>query len=335
MTASLQNTQDKLLLTIDTYKSAVAQLAGVPRSRVAVLSYSVMTPNSLFGRRLASVDLAAGSGVVSQSHADASGEPAAATAVRRLLASTQTLEVQSRIATMNSTDADAIKARINNSTRQREFISTLKEAGLEVVPDSIAVQEPSGGFLNPIANSLLNPQTRQVLIIVGSCLGALLVLSILIFCVVRCVRKQLRPRPLVPPPPQFRPGSTCTSPPPTGALYGTMGAVPGNNSVAGYTVAGRTFRTRQEAEDYQLAVAMQRSLQQPPQSAWSPSATQQRPAAWSPNTTTPPMLRSPPATQQSAGWAPSSTVRNSAAGGQVWSPNGTQRPGFASPHGFT
>jgi hypothetical protein len=334
MTASLQNTQDKLLLTIDTYKSAVAQLAGVPRSRVAVLSYSVMTPNSLFGRRLASVDLAAGSGVVSQSPAT-SADPAAATAVRRLQAGTQTLEVQSRIATMNSTDADAIKARINNSTRQKEFITTLKDAGLEVVPDSIAVQEPSGGFLNPIANSLLNPQTRQTLIIVGSCLGALLVLSILIFCVVRCVRKQLRPRPLVPPPPMFRPGSTYTTTPPAGALYGTMGAVPGNNNVAGYTVAGRTFRTRQEAEDHQLALAMQRSLQQQPQSAWSPSATQQRPAAWSPNTTTPPMLRSPPATQQSGAWAASATVRNSGAGGQMWSPNGTQRTGYASPHGFT
>lgn len=88
---------------------AVAALAGVTSTRVAVISYSLNAPaTSLFGgsgRRLTA----------------AAADALAGLAWGRRLRASDAIEVDSRIATINQADADAISARVGNATLQAEF----------------------------------------------------------------------------------------------------------------------------------------------------------------------------------------------------------------------
>jgi len=305
MTCRLSNRQEQLYVGLDKFKSAVAQLAGVSNSRVAVLSYSMNTPASsiIGGRRLTSTEpqqqlaidggMGAGRAVLSSSiFEEQQQQQQEKWFLRRLSQADGMVEVYSRIATMNDKDAQAITDKVNNATRQDTFANTLKEAGLNLVPGSISIQQPDQGMgvLGPIQSALGNSKTREIIIIVGACVGAALVMAIIVCLIVRCVRSQLRPRGAPVMSPRLQPvygsrsgginpiyGAPVAPPPgmngfmsqPPRAAYGSSqsgGAAgpQGYPSVGGggYVVQGRSFRTRQEAEDYQLALALQRSIQQ-------------------------------------------------------------------------
>jgi hypothetical protein len=288
---------------LDKFKSAVAQLAGVSNSRVAVLSYSINTPASsiIGGRRLTTTEpqellaldggAGAGRAVLSSSVLEQQQQDQQERwFLRRLSQADGMVEVYSRIATMNDKDAQAITDKVNNGTRQDTFAQSLKEAGLNLVAGSITIQEPDQGMgvLGPIQSAFKNSRTREIIIIVGACVGAALVMAIIVCLIVRCVRSQLRPRASAVMSPRLQPvygsrsggvnpisGAPVAAPPgmngfmsqPPQAAYGNSqaGAAVGQQGyppAGGYVVQGRSFRTRQEAEDYQLALALQRSLHQ-------------------------------------------------------------------------
>lgn len=177
----LSSDQEELYLALDKYKSAVAQLAGVTTSRVAVLSFLTSEPaTSLIGRRLQDSSTWGSSGeagsllqqlpdgegdssrMLLQTHdsssvlLESSGRQPLALRLGgssgsqwhgrqlRQLGRGQ-LEVYSRIATLNADDTAAITARINNATRQADFEKNLAAAGLKLVPGSISVRSVDSG----------------------------------------------------------------------------------------------------------------------------------------------------------------------------------------------
>lgn len=180
--ARLSNDQEELYLALDKYKSAVAQLAGVTTSRVAVLSFLTSEPaTSLIGRRLQQQTSASSSSSdsgptllllpdgqdssrglqqlqrpqdvadINSLHpwsllSDSSSSSSSGGHNRQLrqLSSGQ-LEVYSRIATLSAADAAAITSRINNATRQTDFQKNLSAAGLKLVVGSISVRSVDSG----------------------------------------------------------------------------------------------------------------------------------------------------------------------------------------------
>jgi hypothetical protein len=381
MSARLASGQNQLYAALDKYKAAVAQLAGVTTSRVAVLSFLADTPAaSLVGRRLAAVTPLPASSSSSRSLQQANSDSsawswqllplhpeekwsvssaaasssrgllsaavsAAATAAGRLLLQSGSgqLEVYSRIATMGQSDADAITARINNATRQAEFDKALADAGLKLVPGSVAVKragqgQPGGSWGLPGLN-WNDPNQRRIIIIVAASIGAALVVVLLVWWASCCYRRRRAPRhglqqqfittggrssgtatpgssqgsgtsglrPLVGAPAAaaaaaagIRPSNSSNRPlynpfaaqPAVAATYGPSAyGVPGARGAAqppagAYTVAGRTFATAKEADDYALALALSQSLQQQSQqqqagtffSRYLPSSSTQQPS---------------------------------------------------------
>lgn len=380
MSARLASGQNQLYAALDKYKAAVAQLAGVTTSRVAVLSFLADTPAaSLVGRRLAAVTPLPASGssssrTLQQANSDSSNawswellplDPeedmfsntaaagssrgllsaavsAAASAAGRLLlqSSSGQLEVYSRIATMGQSDADAITARINNATRQAEFDKALADAGLKLVPGSVAVKragqgQPGGSWGLPGLN-WNDPNQRRIIIIVVASIGAALVAVLLVWWASCCYRRRRAPRqglqqqfittggrssgtatpgssqgsgtsgvrPLFGAPAAVaagsRPSNSSNRPlynpfaaqPAAAATYGPSAyGVPGARGAAqppagAYTVAGRTFATAKEADDYALALVLSQSLQQQNQqqqastffSRYLPSSNTQQPS---------------------------------------------------------
>jgi hypothetical protein len=172
----LENSQEVLYRSLDKYKAAVAQLAGVTTSRVAVLSFLTDAPaTSLIGkrRRLAAADSSSeGSSMQQQPqvevawtqveqqqqgelvllsdgsfaahpYAGSSSSSSSSGFLRQLLLEalrSGQLEVYSRIATQNAADAAAITGRINNATRQAKFEKDLADAGLKLIQGSITVR---------------------------------------------------------------------------------------------------------------------------------------------------------------------------------------------------
>lgn len=383
MSSRLASSQNALYAALDKYKAAVAQLAGVTTTRVAVLSFLSDTPaTSLVGRRLAaatplppSLDAATttsrssssrslqqaaagavvgtawswellpfapeefssgspigGGDVVSSSDSSSRGLlSAAASAAGRLLLQSGSghLEVYSRIATLGQADADAIVSRINNATRQAEFDKALTDAGLKLVPGSVAVRKagqggPGGTGWGLPGLNWNDPNQRRIIIIVAASVGAALVVMLLIWWATCCVRRRRRGAAQAGLQQQFissggrtpgsaTPGSSqgsgssglrplfgaAAAPPSSAAgrpavasngrpLYNPFAAPPAAASTygpsayglpvgrgsagpqppapsaaaAGYTVAGRTFATAKEADDYALALALSQSLQQ-------------------------------------------------------------------------
>jgi hypothetical protein len=365
MSARLASGQNQLYAALDKYKAAVAQLAGVTTSRVAVLSFLSDTPAaSLVGRRLSSItpleaaassyssssralqnaagvsrgssgpawswevlpfDLdedmssaVAGDGssgsssrgllAAAMSAAASVAVSAAGAAAGRLLLQSGSLEVYSRIATMGQSDADAIVARINNATRQAEFEKALSDAGLKLVPGSVAVkqagQPPGGGWGLPGLN-WNDPNQRRIIIIIAASVAAALVAVCLIWWATCCCKRRRGPSQAGlqqqfitggRTPGSATPGSSGSSglqplfgaaaqPPVAGSngrplynpfagqpvpavTYGpsAYGGAPGGRGATvpagGYTVAGRTFGTAKEADDYALAMALSQSLQE-------------------------------------------------------------------------
>lgn len=251
MSARLSSGQNQLYAALDKYKAAVAQLAGVTTTRVAVLSFLADTPaTSLVGRRLAAAtplpaasssssgsssasrtlqqtNAAAGSsawswellpyspeevllgnaGFMAAADVGSSQQSrgllsAAASAAGRLLLQSGSgqLEVYSRIATMSQSDADAIVDRINNSTRQAEFDKALADAGLKLVPGTVAVRRAGqggpgggGGWGLPGLN-WNDPNQRRIIIIVAASIGAAFVVMLLIWWATCCMRRRRAPR---------------------------------------------------------------------------------------------------------------------------------------------
>jgi hypothetical protein len=367
MSARLSSGQNQLYAALDKYKAAVAQLAGVTTSRVAVLSFLSDTPAaSLVGRRLSSLtpleaaasshssssralqnaagvtggssawswevlpfDLeedmssaVAGDGssgssrgllAAAMSAAASVAVSAAGAAAGRLLLQSGSLEVYSRIATMGQSDADAIVARINNATRQAEFEKALSDAGLKLVPGSVAVkragQPPGGGWGLP-GRGWNDPNHRRIIIIIAASVAAALVAVCLIWWATCCCKRRRGPsqvglqqqfitggrtpgsatpgssqgsgssglRPLFgaaaaqPPPAAGSNGRPLYNPfagqPVPAVTYGpsAYGGAPGGRGATvpagGYTVAGRTFGSAKEADDYALAMALSQSLQE-------------------------------------------------------------------------
>jgi hypothetical protein len=174
----LENSQEVLYRSLDKYKAAVAQLAGVTTSRVAVLSFLTDAPaTSLIGkrRRLAAAGGSSdGSSVQPQqgevawtlaeqqqqqrqgelvllpdgnsaapAHTGSTDISSSSGFLRQLLLEalrSGQLEVYSRIATQNAADAAAITGRINNATRQTKFEKDLADAGLKLIQGSISVR---------------------------------------------------------------------------------------------------------------------------------------------------------------------------------------------------
>jgi hypothetical protein len=388
MSSRLASSQSQLYLSLDKYKAAVAQLAGVATTRVAVLSFLADSPATSLvgglGRRLASATplpaagagtaAASGSGSSSSSSqgralqqrsgswswellpaegdtmasaaagllpgdgGSSSGEgsgdgsmgllaaavSAAATGRVLLQSRAGQLEVYSRIATTSQADSDAIIGRINNATRQAEFEKALADAGLKLVPGSVAVRRagqgsPGGpGWGLPGVN-LSDPNTRRILIIVACSVGAALLVMLLSWWASCCVRRRRRQRRQAALQQQFlassrpgggtngsnTPGGGGSSSNSSGSLRPVFGAPAGPAAPAaaggagrplfnpfaaiaaqaqqrpsayaappaaavaagvpaasGYTVAGRTFATAKEADDYQLALALSQSLRE-------------------------------------------------------------------------
>eukprot|EP00879_Flechtneria_rotunda_P020999 GHRR01022115.1.p1 GENE.GHRR01022115.1~~GHRR01022115.1.p1 ORF type:complete len:594 (-),score=223.72 GHRR01022115.1:332-1849(-) len=345
MSARLQNEQSELYLSLDRYKNAVAQLAGVTSSRVAVLSFLADAPaTSLIGhrRRLTAVSQlqaialpalpawsagAAAVELISSSSSGHGGNSSSSTAMqhvfnglaRQLLQAKNSgqLEVYSRISTLNQADADAITGRINNATRQADFAKQLSDAGLQLVPGSVTVRASDSttkGWGLPSVN-MDDPNTRRIIIIVACSVGAALLVMVVGWVIVCCMRRRRSRsrlqqqfiaggaptaayaassgrnngsrtngsgvRPLFGTPATSgqltRQGSAQLHNPfagtnirfdqhPASAGHTAYAAPPAAATnglpVGGYVVAGQTFRTAKEAEDYQVALALQRSLQQ-------------------------------------------------------------------------
>jgi len=254
--------------------------------------------------------------------------------------------VYSRIATLNQADADAIVARISNTTRQAEFEKQLASAGLQLVPGSISIRDTAGnqktGWGLPNMN-WSDPNTKRIVIIVACSVGAAVLAMLLGWAVSCCLQRRRSRRQQNQLQQQFimRPAGSATYHSGTNAaqnmssnsnrvnslrpLFGasaTAGGAPGSSGrqtttpyvaaaagrsngrpvnpfagtniqfssssggrggayaaapaaatfgssaagsgvpVGGYVVQGRTFRTAHEAEEHQLAIALQRSLQQ-------------------------------------------------------------------------
>ncbi|KAF8060553.1 Invadolysin [Scenedesmus sp. PABB004] len=249
VSARLSNDQEALYLALDKYKAAVAQLAGVATSRVAVLSFLTDAPaTSLIGRRRAARRRLAAAGGGGDSDGDALWEPplggGAAGGVRGALRSllqrsSGTLEVYSRVATISKSDADAITSRISNETRQAEFGAALAAAGLRLVAGSISVRSAdagapgSGGWGLPRL-SMSDPSTRRIIIIVAASVGAGLVLLLAAWAVSCCLRRRRRSRAApagAPSQQQF-----LTSPPGGGGGWagsGSGSATPGSSGSGG------------------------------------------------------------------------------------------------------
>lgn len=211
-------------------------------------------------------------------------EAAASHATRRLAQAAGNIQVDSRISTLSQSDSDAVIARVNNGSRQQTFKEALSAVGLNLVPGSVAVRASSGGNAGgsgagsgTAMPNFHNPQTQRIIIIVCSVVGALLVLSVLGCFISWCLRSSRRRR-------QQTPAARYHFPPP--AHHAPYGTNPFANPVAGYrppqpaagfrsqpppangapvggfTVAGQSFATRKEAEDYAMALAMSRSMDQ-------------------------------------------------------------------------
>ncbi|WIA15148.1 hypothetical protein OEZ85_001835 [Tetradesmus obliquus] len=222
----LENSQEVLYRSLDKYKAAVAQLAGVTTSRVAVLSFLSDAPaTSLIGkrRRLAAAGSSSSEGsdaqqqlqrvevgwtpVEQQQQGDGSSAASAhagsssGSFLRQLLLEalrSGQLEVYSRIATQNAADATAITGRINNATRQAKFEKDLSDAGLKLIQGSITVRSMDasgagspGGWGLPGVN-FSDPNTRRILIIVAASVGAGLFVLLLGWALSCCYRKRRR-----------------------------------------------------------------------------------------------------------------------------------------------
>jgi hypothetical protein len=99
---------------------------------------------------------------------------------------------------MGQSDADAITARINNATRQAEFDKALADAGLKLVPGSVAVKragqgQPGGSWGLPGLN-WNDPNQRRIIIIVAASIGAALVVVLLVWWASCCYRRRRAPR---------------------------------------------------------------------------------------------------------------------------------------------
>jgi hypothetical protein len=271
--ADLRNSQQDLLRSLDRYKSAVAGLAGVGVPRVSVISYTLDRPaTSILGKKLRRRSLQA---------SEDSGR----------------VRVDSRVSTLSPQDAEAITARVKDPARLAKFGEELQKAGLDLVEGTVAVQSPAagaggGGLFGGLGNlfqGLGGSEAERIAIIVGVSVGAVVILSLLGWAVARAVRARRRRREEAAAAAAIARlngggggglGGGGRVPPLRGDVVGGAGPARYASSTSAYrsptaqhppqpqpqqqqqlfTVAGRCFTNRDDAEQYALALAVSRSL---------------------------------------------------------------------------